>query len=96
MKETFLLIPEEVLKTINEKQDKILELLSNQKESTTTDFITEREAKEIFKRKATWFWQMRKNGILPFSKIGKSIYYSVKDLKKLMEDSKSEILVTSK
>ena len=96
MKETFLLIPEEVLKTINEKQDKILELLSNQKGSTTTDFITEREAKEIFKRKATWFWQMRKNGILPFSKIGKSIYYSVKDLKKLMEDSKSEILVTSK
>lgn len=70
MKETLLLIPEEFLKSLTEKQDKIIALLNNQNGSPATDFITEKEAKEIFKRKSTWFWQMRKSGILPFIKIG--------------------------
>ena len=89
MKESLLIIPEQFLKAFNEKQDQILDLLKNHKPSLESDFITESEAKEIFKRKSTWFWQMRKSGILPFSKIGKSIYYSRNDLNKLLNDSKN-------
>ena len=89
MKESILFIPEEFMKEISQKQDKIIELLNDRNEKSTTDFITEKEAKDIFKRKSTWFWQMRKTGILPFSKIGKSIYYSVSDLKSVMENSKT-------
>ena len=91
MKESFLVIPEQFLKTIADKQDQILDLLKVQKPSIESDFITEYEAKEIFKRKSTWFWQMRKSGILPFSKIGKSIYYSRVDLNKLLNESKNQI-----
>jgi len=89
MKESILLIPEEFLKQISEKQDKIIELLSTKKANSAGDFITEKEAKEIFKRKSTWFWQMRKAGILPFSKVGKSTYYSIKDLNAVLENSKT-------
>ncbi|BFG70149.1 hypothetical protein KACHI17_10300 [Sediminibacterium sp. KACHI17] len=88
MKESLLVIPEHFLKSINEKQDQIIDLLKQQKDVISNEYITEAEARELFKRKATWFWQMRKSGILPFSKVGKSIYYSRKDLNQLLSDSK--------
>jgi len=89
MKESILIIPEEFMKQISEKQDRIIELLSDQKTKSPNGFITEKEAKEMFKRKSTWFWQMRKAGILPFSKIGKSIYYSINDLNMVLENAKT-------
>ena len=88
MKESILLIPEEFMKQISDKQDRILALLDAKKDNSTADIITEKEAKEIFKKKSTWFWQMRNTGVLPFSKIGKSIFYSVNDLKAVLENSK--------
>ena len=88
MKQSILIIPEEFMQKLSQQQDKIIELLSTHSTNPTADCITEKEAREIFKRKTTWFWQMRKSGILPFSKIGKSVYYSINDLKTLMENSK--------
>lgn len=96
MKQALLLVPEELLNSINEKQDKILKLLENSSSNPVTDYITEKEAMEIFKRKATWFWQMRKNKALPFSKIGKAIYYSITDIKNLLDKSKQKNSVTTK
>jgi hypothetical protein len=96
MKNSLLIIPEEFLKQINDKQDEIIELLKDKNINSSPEFITEAEAKEIFKRKSTWFWQMRKAGVLPFSKIGKSIYYSSSDLKALLERSKFNSLSISK
>lgn len=96
MKESFLLIPEDLLTQIAEKQDKILALLQKDSEGLHRDFITETQAKELFKRKSTWFWQMRKNGVLLFSKIGKSIYYSTADLKKVLFDSRTNSAIPKK
>jgi hypothetical protein len=89
MKELLTIIPETFLKEIKENQEKIIDLL-NSKENRKKGFVTEKEAKLLFNRKSTWFWQMRKNGILPFSKIGKSIYYSTNDIDSLIENNKSK------
>ena len=88
MKEALLIIPEEFLQKLNDKQDKIISLLEAAHQTKNTEFITEKEAADIFKRKSTWFWQMRKTGILPYSKVGKSIYYSKNDLEKILSENK--------
>ena len=81
-------VSEDFLETINEKQDMIISLLQDSKLGSQNDFITESEAKELLHKKSTWFWQMRKDKILPFRKIGKSIYYSKNEINQLLENSK--------
>ena len=87
MKESILIVPEEFLLLMKEKQDKIISLLERSDHSQPSEILTERQAMEVFKRKATWFWQMRKSGMLPYSKIGKSIFYLTSELEKLLHDS---------
>jgi hypothetical protein len=82
-----LLVPDYFLETIINRQDKILNLLSNREIDTLNGFITEKKAKEILCKKTTWFWQMRKNGQLSFKKIGQTIYYSLSDINKLLKES---------
>jgi hypothetical protein len=62
-------ISEDFLEAINEKQDKIISLLQDGNLGSQNDFITENEAKELLHKKSTWFWQMRKDKILPFEKL---------------------------
>ena len=88
MKQNLSIVSEEFLEQINEKQDKILTLLQEGNLYKHNEFITESQAKEILQKKSTWFWQMRKNGMLPFRKIGKSIYYSKTEINQLLENSK--------
>ena len=88
MKQILSLVPEELLDEIKSKQDKIISLLENGQLITQNEFITESQAKEILQKKSTWFWQMRKIGVLPFRKIGKSIFYSKTEMNQLLENSK--------
>ena len=88
MNQKLTIVSENFLESINEKQDKIISLLQEGKLGTQNDFITENEAKERLHKKSTWFWQMRKNGMLPYRKIGKSIYYSITEINQLLENSK--------
>jgi hypothetical protein len=83
---SFSLVPDEVLDTLVAKQDRILELLEAKKDATLNGFVTEKQAMQIVKKKATWFWQMRKTGQIPYKKIGKTIYYSVDDLSSLLDN----------
>ena len=88
MKQNLSIVPDEILDEIKSKQDKILSLLNDGRQVSQSEFITESQAKEILQKKSTWFWQMRKNGLLPFRKIGKSIYYSKTEINQLLENSK--------
>lgn len=88
MYQKLTIVSENFLESINEKQDKIISLLQESKLGNQNDFITENEAKELLHKKSTWFWQMRKDKILPFRKIGKSIYYSKNEINQLLENSK--------
>ncbi len=84
------IVPDSFLEKINEKQDQIIDLLKSTEHQNQNEFLTEKAARELLQKKTTWFWQMRKDGLLPFRKIGKSIYYSKKEINQLLETSKQK------
>ena len=90
MKQMLSIVPDSFLEKLNEKQDQIIDLLKSTDKLNQNEFLTEKEARELLQKKATWFWQMRKDGLLPFRKIGKSIYYSKKEINQLLENSKQK------
>ena len=85
MKTSLVMIEETAIKEIKEALAEIRATIQAKPEN---DYITEKQAREIFQRQATWFWQMRKDGNLPYSKIGKTIYYAKSDIQKLFERTK--------
>ncbi len=90
MKQMLSIVPDSFLEKINEKQDQIIDLLKSTEHQNQNEFLTEKAARELLQKKTTWFWQMRKDGLLPFRKIGKSIYYSKKEINQLLETSKQK------
>jgi hypothetical protein len=86
MKTSLFLIDEA---TIVEIKESLAEIKASIQVKEDNEYITEKQAREIFQRQATWFWQMRKDGKLPFSKIGKTIYYAKADIKKLFLQAKN-------
>ena len=90
MKQMLSIVPDSFLEKLNEKQDQIIDLLKSSDKLSQNEFLTEKEARELLQKKTTWFWQMRKDGLLPFRKIGKSIYYSKKEINQLLENSKQK------
>ena len=49
------------------------------------DYVSERDAKKMFKRGTTWFWEKRNQG-LPSFKVGGEVYYMKSDLLSLIKD----------
>ncbi len=90
MKQMLSIVPDSFLEKLNEKQDQIIDLLKSTDKLSQNEFLTEKEARELLQKKTTWLWQMRKEGLLPFRKIGKSIYYSKKEINQLLENSKQK------
>jgi len=91
--DSFILIPKSLVETLMENQQKILAILEGNgigKTKTIGDYISEEEAKDILGRKTTWFWSMRKKGRLSFTKIGNRIFYTKKDILKLLNDNRKE------
>jgi hypothetical protein len=54
---------------------------------TLQDYISEYEAKKLFKRSTTWFWELRKKGF-PFFKLGGENYYRLSDFVNYMEKNR--------
>ena len=96
--EPLLLVPQNFLEGITEKQNQIIELLNkiNSGESSVGDYIPETEAKKLLGRKTTWFWNMRISGQLAFTKVGNKIYYAKSDIVKLFDNSKQLTVDTNK
>ncbi len=90
----FFIIPKKEFQKINEALSLILEKVSTQpgsKISQHSEYVEEKDAKEIIKKKATWFWQMRTSGKLQFSKVGHKNYYKLSDLKKILDDGYQDL-----
>jgi hypothetical protein len=85
MKNSFVMIDEDSITQIKQTLEEIKTKMNTKPEN---DYVTEKEARAIFQRQSTWFWQMRKEGKLPFSKVGKTIYYSKIDIKTLFDQGK--------
>ena len=84
-KSSLFLVSEEFLENLNAKQDKIIEMLEGKIQTGINGYITEKEAKQMLNKKATWFWQMRKSGSLSFKKVGQTNYYSLHAINSLLE-----------
>jgi len=98
---SYMLVPSLLLHRI----DQTLTLISRNMEDGNKNaggingFVSEKQAMELYKRSHTWFWEQRKSGLLPFSRVGKTIYYSEASLTNIMQadiNSTKAILTTLK
>jgi hypothetical protein len=51
------------------------------------EFISEKDARKLLDRKTTWFYEQRRSGLLPYSKVGSKVYYKRNDLFNLMKNN---------
>jgi hypothetical protein len=59
----------------------------NTNDSKLADFISEHQAKKMFKRGTTWFWNLRQEGF-PFTKLGGEVYYLKSDIAEYLLSNK--------
>jgi len=78
------IVPKEFLEGINENLIKLLKLTDKEKDQLP-DILSEKEAQKLLGRKTTWFFDMRKTGRLPYSKLGSKVFYKKEDLFNLMQ-----------
>lgn len=83
----FSVVPKEFLDELQNNISKLLEQ-SKQPKSKFSEVISEKEAQELFGRKTTWFYEMRRSGQLPYSKVGSKVFYHKSDLLNLLKINK--------
>lgn len=69
------------------KSDLIAELntLLSQNHTTQKKWLRSQEVREMFNISAGTLQNYRINGVIPFTRLGKTIYYSREDIEKLLE-----------
>ncbi|MCE9538629.1 MAG: helix-turn-helix domain-containing protein [Bacteroidetes bacterium] len=90
--EGYFLVPKALLQSIEKNSNKILSLLEGEKTANSLlgDYISETDAKKLLGKKTTWFWNMRTNGKLAFSKVGGTNFYNKNDIIKLLENNRHD------
>ena len=73
-----------IIKKLNDIDDKL------EKPKSFDDYVSELEAKKLLGRGTTWFWERRRSGELPYTKLGGQVYYLKSDLVKYLEDRSSK------
>jgi hypothetical protein len=69
----------QILKKLEDIESRLIQPVS------VEDYVSERDAKKMFKRGTTWFWEKRNQG-LPSFKVGGEVYYMKSDLLSLIKD----------
>ncbi len=84
----YLIVPHEILESIEKNQIEILNLLKGKgkPETEALNYVDEKKAIELVGKKATWFWQMRKAGLLNYTKVGAKVYYSLDEIRNLLSN----------
>ena len=84
-----VLVPVQMLDEIKQLifELKSQKLPNNEKSEVLGEFISEKEARKLLDRKTTWFYEQRRSGRLPYSKVGSKVYYKVLDIHKLIEQN---------
>ncbi len=73
-----------ILKKLKEIEDKL------NRPKSLDDYISEFEAKKLLGRGSTWFWERRRAGELPYTKLGGQVHYLKSNLVKYLEDRSSK------
>lgn len=69
-----------IFKKLKDIDDKL------EKPKSIDDYVSELEAKKLLLRGTTWFWERRRAGELPYTKLGGQVFYLMKDLVKYLEN----------
>ncbi len=85
----FVLVPHQLFEDVKQLINTLKLQQSNLAESEQVlgDFISEKEARKLLDRKTTWFYEQRRSGRLPYSKVGSKVYYKRNDLLNLLENN---------
>jgi hypothetical protein len=85
------LVPKVFLETLLEKQNQMMEMLSQitgmNPKDMVGDYVSEEHARIMLGRKNTWFWMMRTKGLLSFTKVGRKTFYNKKELISLLDSN---------
>ena len=87
--QSLVLVP---VQLVDEIKQLLSEIRGTQYSDTTTDsilgeFISEKEARKLLGRKTTWFYEQRRSGRLPYSKVGSKVFYKREDLVSLLNNN---------
>ena len=87
-----VLVPVQMLDEIKQLLNELKLQQTREVESTEVlgDFVSEREARKIIGRRTTWFYEQRRSGKLPYSKVGSKVFYSIKDIHSLISKNHDE------
>jgi hypothetical protein len=88
--DALIVVPKDFLTELKENQERIIDMLGSFKPEADAigDYITEKEASKLLGRKTTWFWNLRKIGKLPFTKVGNKIFYQKASIIQLLDANK--------
>jgi len=80
---SLVLVPEEWLNAL--KQDIIAEIRSSKRiPSTTSSHVKSAEAMKMLQCSETKLASLRASGKLPFTQVGRTYYYKIEDIEKLL------------
>jgi hypothetical protein len=87
--QNLVLVPIQLVDEIKQLLNDLKVQKSAQTESVTMlgEFISEKDARKLLDRKTTWFYEQRRSGLLPYSKVGSKVYYKRNDLFNLMKNN---------
>lgn len=83
-------VPSEELVQIKQMLTELLNASKGEHHAKLGDWIDEKEAQKLLGRKATWFWQRRKNGELVYTKVGNKIMYSRESILSFLNQNTKE------
>jgi hypothetical protein len=90
---TFYLIPkedmDELIQAVRDLRAMREEMGSGSNSEALGDYVAEEKAMELLCRGKTWFWSKRKSGELIGRKAAGRWYYQLNNLKKFIENGKS-------
>lgn len=83
-------VPREELVEIKQMLKELLTSSKGDHYPKLGDWIDEKEAQKLLNRKATWFWERRKNGELVFTKVGNKVMYSRESILAFLNENRKE------
>ena len=66
----------------------MLKKAENEKIHEINGYVSEDDAVKLLGKAKIWFWRKRKEGVIPYKKLGSTIFYLKDDLFNLFEDFK--------
>jgi len=88
--DSFVLVPKNILDKLITNQEKLFNKISEI--STTKNninnsfkYISESEAQTLLNKGSTWFWKMRTEGKIGYTKVGNSIFYLKTEIDELLD-----------